>query len=117
MKNDLYKGLSLGNARSNSDFQVSHDTPRFLVQQKHAYEKMGFSIRSAHKKDLEVKTRISLRSHNLSLMLKTKESDWFDLNSDSGKDFLETLLVLKEGDAVPNGVKTVGDLKNTIVQF
>lgn len=113
MKNDLYKGLSLGNSRANSDFQVSHDTPRFLVHQKHLYEKMGYAIRSAFKGD--VKTRISLRSHNLSLMLKTKESDWVDLTSD--QKYLDTPLVIKDGDNFPEGVKTVGDLRKTIVKF
>ena len=116
MKNDLYRGLALSNGRTN-DFQVSHDTPRFLVQQKHAYEKIGYSIRSTHKKTLDVKTRISLRSNNLSLTLKTKDSDWFDLESELGKTFLDTQLVLKDGDAVPNGVVTVDDLKKTIVNF
>ena len=112
-KNDLYKGLSLGSSRANSDFQVNHDTPRFLVHQKHAYEKMGYAIRSAFKG--AVKTRISLRSHNLVLMIKSGESDWADLTSD--QKFLDTPLVIKDGDSFPVGVKTVGDLKKTIVRF
>ena len=116
MKSDLFRGLS-ANARANTDFQVSHDTPRFLVQQKHAYEKIAFSIRSAHKKNLEVKTRISLRSQNLALMIKTKDLDWFDIDSESANDLLETLIVLKDGETMPQGVKSVGDLKNTIVHF
>ena len=62
-----------------------------------------------------VKTRISLRSHNLVLMIKAGESDWVDLNSD--QKFLDTPLVIKDGDSFPVGVKTVGDLKKTIVRF
>ena len=113
MKSDLFKGLALPGNRSNSDFQVSHDTPRFLVKQKQAYEKIGFSIRSSFKG--QVKTRISLKSHNLCMMIKVGDADWIDLTSDS--KYLDTPLVLSQSDNVPKGVKTVDDLRKTIHKF
>ena len=113
MKSDLFKGLALPSSRNNSDFQVSHDTPRFLVKQKQAYEKIGFSLRSSFKG--EVKTRISLKSHNLCLMIKAGDADWINLTSD--KKYLEAPLVLRESDNVPKGVKTIDDLRKTIQKF
>ena len=106
MKNELFKGLAtITNTRSSSkdDFQVSHDVPPFLYKQRNLLEKAAYSLRKENK-EMGVRTKVTLKGHNLVLFVKTKDvTDWVNIENEKVSQLRATKLEAKEGDSTLPG--------------
>ena len=105
----LWKGIPTTN-KAGSSTQISSEMPRYLKSLYSDFERAAYTMRTTFNKE-GIKTRIVTKNLSLKMQFRTSDhKDWLDASSPIIEDKLDTPLMFKDGERIPNIHPTVRDI-------
>ena len=105
----FWKGIPTTN-KAGSTTQISSEMPRYLKSLYSDFERAAYTMRSTFNKE-GLKTRVITKNLSLKMQFRTTDhKDWLEASNSIIDDKLDTPLMFKEGERVPNIHPTVRDI-------